>query len=67
VSKTTVYLPADLKAALAREAEHRGVAEAELIRATVAAAVHRPAPHAGLFESDEPFAERVEEAPRRAR
>jgi hypothetical protein len=27
---STVSLPADLKAALAREAEHRGVAEAEL-------------------------------------
>ena len=53
--------PKDLKAALAREAEHRGVAEAELIRAAIAAAIHRPAPRAGLFESDEPFAERVDE------
>lgn len=59
--KTTVYLPDDLKAALTREAHSRGVAEAELIREAIAAAVRRPAPHAGLFESDVPFAERADE------
>jgi hypothetical protein len=61
MQKTTVYLPADLKAALEREAELRGVTEAELIREAIAAAVGRPAPRAGLFESDEPFAERADE------
>jgi hypothetical protein len=59
--KTTVYLPSDLKEALAREAEHRGIAEAELIREAIGAAVRRPAPSAGLFESEAPFAERADE------
>jgi hypothetical protein len=58
--KTTVYLPADLKAALAREAERGGVSEAQFIRSAISAAVARPAPRAGLFEA-EPFADRVDE------
>jgi hypothetical protein len=61
VDKTTVYLPADLKAALAREARQRGVAEAEVIRAAIAAAVRRPEPRAGLFASGAPFADRADE------
>jgi predicted transcriptional regulator len=59
--KTTVYLPDDLKSALEREARHRGIAEAELIREAIAEAVRRPAPSAGLFESEAPFAERADE------
>lgn len=59
--KTTVYLPDDLKEALEREARRRGVAEAEVIREALAAAVARPAPRAGIFESREPLAARAEE------
>ena len=33
--KTTVYLPEDLKASLARVAEEEGLSEAELIRAAI--------------------------------
>ena len=61
MEKTTVYLPDDLKAAVAREARRRGVAEAEVIRSAIAAAVTRPEPHGGLFASAEPFAARVDE------
>jgi len=58
--KTTVYLPAELKAAMAREAERRGVSEAQFIRSALSAAVVRPAPRAGLFEAAS-FADRVDE------
>jgi predicted transcriptional regulator len=58
--KTSVYLPDDLKEALAREAARRGASEAEVIRAAVRDAVVRPLPTTGLFEA-EPFAERVDE------
>jgi predicted transcriptional regulator len=61
MQKTTVYLPDDLKAALTREAGQRGVAEAQVIREAIAAAVQRPRPRAGLFESEEPFANRADE------
>ena len=61
MQKTTVYLPHDLKAALASEARRRGVPEAEVIREAIAATVGRPDPRSGLFESDEPFAERADE------
>jgi predicted transcriptional regulator len=61
MEKTTVYLPVDLKEAVARAARRRGVAEAEVIREAIAAAVKRPDPRAGLFESDEPLAARTEE------
>jgi predicted transcriptional regulator len=60
IQKTTVYLPDDLKAALARTARQRGVAEAQVIREAIADAVDRPAPRAGLF-TGEPFADRVDE------
>ncbi len=59
--KTTVYLPEDLKAALAREARQRGVPEAQVIRQAIAAAVSRPTPRTGLFASAEPLASRVDE------
>ena len=58
--KTSVYLPEDLKEALAREAARRGASEADVIRAALRDAVARPAPAAGLFEA-EPFAERVDD------
>ena len=61
MEKTTVYLPAGLKTALTVEARRRGVAEAEVIREAIAAAVHHPRPRGGLFASDEPFAERAGE------
>ncbi|MGZ4204964.1 MAG: ribbon-helix-helix domain-containing protein [Actinomycetota bacterium] len=60
MEKTTLYLPADLKAAVAREARHRGVAEAVVIREAIAAAVRRPSPRGALFASDKPFADRAE-------
>jgi hypothetical protein len=44
-----------------RAARQRGVAEAEVIRTAIAAAVGRPAPRPGLFASDEPFAARVDD------
>jgi len=59
--KTTLYLPAELKEAVEREAHRRGVAEAEVIREAIAAAVSRPAPRAGLFASDVPLASRADE------
>ncbi len=59
MQKTTVYLPDDLKAALARTARQRGVAEAEVIREAVAAVVARPRPRPGIIVSDEPFADRA--------
>ena len=58
--KTSVYLPDDLKEALAREAARRGSSEADVIRAAVRDAVARPGPTAGLFEA-EPFAGRVDD------
>ena len=61
VQKTTVYLPDDLKAAVAREADQRGVPEAEVIRDAIAAAVRRPLPRPGVFESERPLAARADE------
>jgi hypothetical protein len=61
VRKTTVYLPDDLKSALARTARQRGVSEAEVIRDAVATAVARPRPNPGIVVSDEPFADRADE------
>lgn len=52
--KTTLYLPDDLRKAVAATARRRGVSEAAVIREAIAAAVRdqRPAPKAGLFRSD---------------
>lgn len=61
MKKTTVYLPDDLKENLTRVARERGVAEAEVIRDAIVAAVGRPAPRAGLFASQEAYADRVDE------
>ena len=59
-TKTTVYLPDDLKAEITREARRRGVAEAEVIRSVLAAGLERPAPRGALFCAA-PFAEHVDE------
>lgn len=59
--KTTLYLPPDLKEAVAREARRRGIAEAEVIREAIAVAVSRPTPRAGLFASDGAFADRADD------
>lgn len=64
MAKTTLYLPDDLKAAIALEARRRSVPEAEIIREalrTVLAADERPRPRGGLFAGAEPIAERAEE------
>lgn len=61
MQKTTLYLPAELKSAVERQAQARGIAEAQVIREAIAAAVVRPAPRAGLIESQEPIASRVNE------
>lgn len=58
--KTTVYLPEELKAALAREARRRGSSEAEVIRQAIALAVTSPRARAGFLDA-EPFAERADE------
>lgn len=61
MKKTTVYLGDALKEAVKREARRRGVAEAQVIRDAITAAVTRPAPRAGLFDSRELVAARAEE------
>ena len=65
MQKTTVYLPDELKAALARTAEETGKSEAELIREGIKQVVKgatRPRPTMPLFESaDGTLAERVDE------
>jgi len=58
--KTTVYLPDQLKRALAREARRRGSSEAQVIRDAISNAVTRPRPNAGILDA-EPFAERADE------
>ena len=65
MDKTTVYLPSELKAALATAAQRRGVSEAELIRegiALVTAVSEPPKPRIPLFDSGRPdLAERFDE------
>lgn len=52
--KTTLYLPEELRQAVAAAARRRGVSEATVIREAIAAAVvtERPEPTPGLFNSD---------------
>jgi len=59
-TKTTLYLPDDLKEAIEREARRRGDAEAEVIRTAIAAGLDRPRPTGGLF-SVPPFAAATDE------
>ena len=64
--KTTVYLPDDLKDAVARIAQGSGRSEAEVIRDAIASLVRssdRPRPNGGLFASGDPsLSEQTEEA-----
>jgi hypothetical protein len=66
VHRTTIYLPAELRAQLARAAAAQGWSEAETIRAALRAFIPTlapPAPRLPLFESGDPtLAERVDEA-----
>ena len=66
MQKTTVYVPEDLKRALARTAAARGWSEAELIREAlraVTSAGEAPRPRLPLFESGKPrLAERIDQA-----
>ena len=63
--KMTVYLPDELKNALARAALESGRHEAEIIREGIQIALARrapPAPTIPIFVSDDPtFAERADE------
>ena len=52
--RTTIYLPDELKARLADEAGRRGVTEAQVIREALGAALGRPRPRGGLFDSGDP-------------
>lgn len=65
MQKTTVYLPDDLKAALARAAADTGRSEADLIREGIWLAVARstpPEPTIPILVSEDPtFAERAEQ------
>ena len=64
MQKTTVYLPDDLKAALARTAADTGRSEADLIREGIRLVVaqHTPAPTIPIFLSGDPhFAEHVDD------
>ncbi|MCV7193695.1 CopG family transcriptional regulator [Mycolicibacterium brumae] len=63
MDKTTIYLPDDLKAAVKRAAQKRGVSEAEVIRESIRSTVgsERPRPRGGLYASDEALSERVDE------
>jgi hypothetical protein len=66
MEKTTVYVPGELKRALARSAAEKGCSEAELIRQALRAATSAggaPSPRLPLFKSGKPrLAERVEQA-----
>ncbi len=66
MEKTTVYVPADLKRALARTAAAKGQSEAALIREALRAATSQgatPRPRLPLFASRKPrLAERTEKA-----
>ncbi|MBA2783923.1 MAG: ribbon-helix-helix protein, CopG family [Rubrobacteraceae bacterium] len=65
MKKTTVYLPEELKAELARVAGEAGRSEADLMRDAIGSLVREsrpPRPRLPLFESgDETLAERVDE------
>jgi len=66
MTKTTVYLPDDLKHELGQLAATSGRSEAELIREALTALVRdaeRPRPRGGLFSSGDPgLARHVDEA-----
>ena len=66
MTKTTVYLPDELKQALTRMAALSGRSEADLIRDAIAQltrAADRPRPRGGLYASGDPsLSERVDDA-----
>lgn len=66
MNKTTVYLPDDLKRAVARMAAASGRSEADLIRDAIGALTRtweRPRPKGGLFASgDTSLSDTTEEA-----
>jgi hypothetical protein len=66
MTKTTVYLPDDLKRDLARMATESGRSEADLIREAIRTLTRtsaRPRPRGALFASgDSTLAERTEDA-----
>ena len=66
MEKTTVYLPRELKRALARLASRRGASEAQLLREAVARlteGIEAPAPRLPLFRAKGPsIAEDVDRA-----
>ena len=59
-TKTTVYLPDDLKRRLEHEARSRGCSEAQVIRDAVADAIDRPRPRPGVI-SAEAIADRADD------
>lgn len=62
MTKTTVYLPEELKRALSAAARRRSLSQAEVIRRAIADAVSGDAlpPRAALFSSDVLLADDVE-------
>jgi len=63
VERTTIYLPDDLKSAVKRAADQRGISEAEVIRDALRSVVagERPRPQGGLFSSGDPIARTADE------
>jgi Arc/MetJ-type ribon-helix-helix transcriptional regulator len=63
MEKITVHLPNDLKAAVKRAANRRGVSEAEVIRDSIRVVVgsDKPRPRGALYSGHEPIARRVDE------
>lgn len=63
MEKTTLYLPAELKAAIKHAANERGISEAEVIRDSLRSTVgrKRPRPRGGLFSSGAPIARQADE------
>jgi hypothetical protein len=64
MTKTTVYLPEDLKLEVTRIAQSEGTSEAEVIREAIrrlADSRPRPRPRGGLFSSGDPIGDRVDE------
>lgn len=63
MEKTTLYLPLEVKAAIKRVANERGISEAQVIRESLRSAVEtsRPAPRGGLFASGAPIARQADQ------
>lgn len=60
-TKTTLYLPQQLKRRIEDEATRKGLSEAEVIRRVLDAGLEWPRPRGGLF-SAEPIGDRMDEA-----